>query len=390
MAEEEPKREHLFWGKEPVVLEGQRDRQPGQIKEGVLENVRKEPFPLAPGFSWCLVDTTNEGERSELFEFLRQHYVIHPHKTFRFAYSAEFLDWALHCPGWRPEWHLGVRSDQTGALAAFISAIPITVRMGEEILHNVAVDFLSVHQKLRGKKLAPLMIRELTRRVNLCGIFTAVYTAGKAITEPIVRTRYHHRLINYEKLCAIKFTSLPPKEDMKKLAKRYSVPKNPRLPGFRAMVLEDVPAVTAKLNEYLRKFPIAQVFNEEEVTHWFVPRPGIVGSYVIEKKKEVQDFFSFYIVPSNVFTCPEYETYTAAYVFYYFAKPSTLTDIARACIEVAHHQYGADVVNCLDIMDNKELLEVLKFVEGDGMLHYYAYNYWYQLSKPEEMAICLL
>jgi glycylpeptide N-tetradecanoyltransferase len=191
-------------------------------------------------------------------------------------------------------------------------------------------------------------------------------------------------------LVAIKFTTPAPNDDPKKMARRHALPKTPRLPGFRAMIPEDVPVVTTKLNEYLARFPIAQLFSEEEVAYWFLPRPGIVGSYVIEKKQEIRDFFSFYLVPSNVSDCPQYSTYTAAYVFYYFARPAVLTDIARACMEVAHHEYGADVINCLDIMDNKELIQSLRFVDGDGFLHYYAYNYWYKLTKPEEMAICLL
>ena len=382
---------HKFWNTQPVLQRDEKPQEEGQIqRDNDVAKVRKEPYPLVKGFSWSVIDTSDEKQRFELYDFLRQHYVIHPQNTFRFAYSEDFLNWALHPPGWKPEWIVGVRSDQTGKIVAFISAIPITVRIKDDVQNIVAVDFLSIHQKLRGKNLAPLLIKEITRRVNLQGIFTAIYTAGKLLTQPVTKAQYRHRLINFEKLCAIQFTMPRAGESIQAQAKRYCLPKTTRLPGFRAMTKEDVPQVTAKLNEYLKKFTFAQVFTEEEAAYWFLPRPGIIGSYVVEKKGTILDFVSFYLVPSTVNGCEKYKEYTAAYIYYYFAKPSRLTDVMRASMEVAHHQFGADVINCLDILDNKDILESLKFVPGDGFLHYYFFNYATETTPPQECGVVLL
>jgi len=38
-------------------------------------------------------------------------------------------------------------------------------------------------------------------------------------------------------------------------------------------------------------------------------------------------------------------------------------------------QNGYDVFNALDLMDNKEFLDKLKFGIGDGNLQYYLYNW---------------
>ena len=62
----------------------------------------------------------------------------------------------------------------------------------------------------------------------------------------------------------------------------------------------------------------------------------------------------------------------------------------RASMEVAHHQFGADVINCLDILDNKDILESLKFVPGDGFLHYYFFNYATETTPPQECGVVLL
>lgn len=74
----------------------------------------------------------------------------------------------------------------------------------------VEINFLCVHKKLRSKRVAPVLIREITRRVNLQGIFQAVYTAGVVLPKPIATCRcvaalqpisllYHYLLsFNYE------------------------------------------------------------------------------------------------------------------------------------------------------------------------------------------------
>jgi glycylpeptide N-tetradecanoyltransferase len=48
-------------------------------------------------------------------------------------------------------------------------------------------------------------------------------------------------------------------------------------------------------------------------------------------------------------------------------------------------QSGFDVFNALDLMENKEFLETLKFGIGDGNLQYYLYN-WRCPSIPPNKA----
>jgi hypothetical protein len=53
----------------------------------------------------------------------------------------------------------------------------------------VEINFLCVHKKLRSKRLAPVLIKEITRRVNLNGIFQAVYTAGVILPSLVSKCR---------------------------------------------------------------------------------------------------------------------------------------------------------------------------------------------------------
>ena len=101
--------------------------------------------------------------------------------TGRFDYSIPFLRWALQPPEYKAEWHVGVRAEKSGKLVGFITAIPAGMRAWDEKFSAVEINFLCVHKKLRSKRLAPVLIKEVTRRVNVNGIFQAVYTAGAVL-----------------------------------------------------------------------------------------------------------------------------------------------------------------------------------------------------------------
>ena len=54
----------------------------------------------------------------------------------------------------------------------------------------VEINFLCVHKRLRSKRVAPVLIREITRRVNMTGVFQAVYTAGVVLPKPVASCRW--------------------------------------------------------------------------------------------------------------------------------------------------------------------------------------------------------
>lgn len=62
--------------------------------------------------------------------------------------------------------------------------------------HMVEINFLCVHKKLRSKRVAPVLIREITRRVHEKGLFQAVYTAGVVLPKPVACCRSVWELLN--------------------------------------------------------------------------------------------------------------------------------------------------------------------------------------------------
>lgn len=113
----------------------------------------------------------------------------------------------------------------------------------------VEINFLCVHKKLRSKRVAPVLIREITRRVHLTGIFQAVYTAGVVLPKPVATCRYWHRSLNPKKLIEVKFSHLTRNMTMQRTLKLFKLPDHPKTPGFRKLTRKDVPQAHRLLEE---------------------------------------------------------------------------------------------------------------------------------------------
>jgi len=367
-------KEWKFWDTQPVPKLGDKIIEVGKI-EPDKEEVRKEPYSLPGGFEWNTLDLSSQAELAEVYELLNENYVEDEDNMFRFDYSAEFLKWALRPPGWVQEWHCGVRVKKSRKLVGFISAVPAMIKVHDQHQRMVEINFLCVHKKLRSKRVAPVLIREITRRVNLRGIFQAVYTAGVLLPKPVAKCRYFHRPLNPRKLVSIKFSHIGRNQTMQRLLKLMRLPDEPQIKGLRVMENRDVPACHELLSKHLSKFSLAPVFMPDEVAHYFVPRPGIIDTYVVEDEDgKITDMSSFFTLPSSVMHHPEYSTMKAAYAYYTVTTKHTLKDLVKDMLIVAK-QTGHDVFNALDLMENQSYLKDLKFGPGDGNLHYYLYNF---------------
>uniref|UniRef100_A0A0M3ICR2 Glycylpeptide N-tetradecanoyltransferase n=1 Tax=Ascaris lumbricoides TaxID=6252 RepID=A0A0M3ICR2_ASCLU len=381
---------YLFWDTQPVP----------KINELVTENtfiepplnvadVRAHPFSLPEAFHWCEVDILDEDELKELYTLLTENYVEDDDNMFRFDYSPDFLRWALQAPGWMKKWHCGVRAKSSGRLLAFISAIPSTIRVYDKVIRMVEINFLCVHKKLRSKRVAPVLIREITRRVNQEGIFQAAFTAGVILPKPIATCRYWHRSLNPKKLIKVKFSHLSRKMTMQRTLKLYKLPEAPKTPGLVALQKCDIDGAFKLLTEYLKKFALVPEFTRDDFEHFFTPKADVIYTYVVrEGDGRITDLISFYSLPSSVMHHPVYKSIKAAYSFYNVATTVPLKQLINDALILAHTN-GFDVFNALDLMQNKEFLEELKFGIGDGNLQYYLYNWKCPDMTPEQIGLVL-
>ncbi|XP_073064517.1 glycylpeptide N-tetradecanoyltransferase 1-like [Primulina eburnea] len=387
---------HKFWETQPV---GQfKDLGNTSLPEGPIEQptplseVKQEPYNLPTPYEWITCDIDSEEVCNEVYTLLTNNYVEDDENMFRFNYSKEFLCWALRPPGYFRSWHIGVRVKTSKKLVAFITGIPAKIRVRETVVLMAEVNFLCVHKKLRSKRLAPVMIKEVTRRIHLENIWQAAYTAGVVLPTPITTCQYWHRSLNPKKLIDVGFSRLGARMTMSRTIKLYKLPDQTSIPGFRKMERHDLPAVTRLLRNYLKQFVVAPDFDENDVEHWMLPQENVVDSYLVESPDthEITDFCSFYTLPSSILGNQNYSTLKAAYSYYNVSTKTPLLQLMNDALVVAKKK-EFDVFNALDVMQNETFLKELKFGPGDGKLHYYLYNYRLKhVLRASELGLVLL
>ena len=327
---------YKFWQTQPVPRFDEKadaTKPDGPFELIDPQHVPKEPDPLLiEGFEWCELDITKEGELKEVYELLNHHYVEDDHASFRFKYSPSFFNWALKSPGWLSKWHIGVRATKSQKLVASIFGIPIQLRIRDATLKATEINFLCIHKKLRNKRLAPVLIKEVTRRCFLERIYQAIYTAGVVLPKPVGTCRYFHRPLDWLKLNEIGFSPLPPGSTKARMITRNQVPSKTSTRGWRQMRLEDVEPVCDLLQRYLSKFQMTQCFSTAEIEHWLLGKNAnnedvqTVWAYVVEEPEtsRITDLVSFYSLESSVIAnegkTDGSETLKAAYLFYYASE----------------------------------------------------------------------
>ncbi|KAM0717070.1 hypothetical protein Q7P37_006922 [Cladosporium fusiforme] len=409
--------DYKFWNTQPVP----KFQEPnllqttdGGAKEGPIlpdhvckASAKPEPAKLPEGFVWDLLDLDDTAEIQELYDLLYNHYVEDTDGSFRFNYSIGFLKWALKPPGWKKEWHIGVRAKtaqegKKGKLVAFISGVPATLRVRQSKVNAVEINFLTIHRKLRSKRLAPVLIKEVTRQCYRNGIYQALYTAGTVLPTPVTTCRYYHRSLDWPHLYKTGFSHLPHRSTEAMQARKYFLPSKTSTKGLRPMKVEDVPAVKDLLVRYLNRFHLKQEFTDEEIEHLLCSAAAkdVVWCQVVEQDGKITDFISYYLLetPANpnltnqstVLKATSTETIRAAYLYYYAsetafipgANPEAEQQKLSARLEELVHDAlilakkdGFHVFNALTLLDNPLFLREQKFEPGDGKLNFYLFNW---------------
>ena len=393
---DEIKSEYKFWGTQPVLqFNKESPIKFGEIwTDHKIEDLEKEPLSLPEGYEWKDVDLTNQVDIDKLYEFLKSNYVEDEDHMFRFDYSKDFLKWHLNPPGFFPEWLISVvkedKRKNKKKMVGFIAGLPIKINVYGKEITLAEIDFLCVKKELRSKRLAPVLIQEVSRRIHMKNMWWAVYTSGTLLPTPFCKTIYFHRNLNVKKLVDIEFTYLPHNMNMSRAKQLYQLPKELPISGFRPMQEKDVIDVCILIKEYLKKYKVHGYYSKEEVAHWFLPRKNVVYSYVKEdKSNKVSDLISFYCLPSSILKNPNYKKLMAAYSFFNINNSCEFKDLMKCALILAKNE-NFDVYNCLNIMENESVVKDLLFGQGDGTLKYYLWNFVCPKTEPKDLALVLM
>ncbi|XP_043109172.1 glycylpeptide N-tetradecanoyltransferase 1b isoform X2 [Puntigrus tetrazona] len=412
---------YRFWDTQPVPKIDEKVTSHGPV-ESERPSVREEPFLLPQEFIWHTLNLDKQEQLGELCDLLNENYTEEDDNTLRLHYTPQFLLWALCPPGWQLDWHCGVRVKSSQKLVGFISAIPATIKVFDTELKMVEVNFLCVHKKLRSKRLAPVLIKELTRRVHQQGIHQAIYSTNAVLPKPIASCRYDgnyedfsfpdhhfcivwgivsnkillmsvkrywHRSLNPRKLIELNFSSLTRNMTLQRAVKLNRLSETTKTKGLRQMTVQDVPVVQDLLHEHVQAFHLSPFLTLDDVEHWFLPQDGVIDTYVVESMAgTITDMVSFYTRPSAVLNHPVHKGLRAACVLYCISKATPLLQLMEDILIICKTE-GFDVFSALDVMDNKTFLEPLKFRMGDVHKQYYLYNWRCPEMPSDKLGVVL-
>ena len=393
----EIKESYPFWETQPVLqFNKESEVKFGEIwKDHKVEELPKEPYALPEeGLEWKDVDMTKQNEIDKLYEFLKNNYVEDEDHMFRFDYSKDFLKWHLTSPNYCTDWLISIVQLDTKKnkkkMVGFIAGIPIKVCIHGYDIELAEVDFLCVKKEFRNKRLAPLLIKEVSRRIHLRDKWWAVYTSGTMLPKPFAETTYYHRNLNVKKLVDVHFTYLPHNMNMARAKNLYKLPTELPFDGFRPMQEKDVDQVYVLLENFEKQFKVHGYYDKALVKHWFLPRKQVVYSYVRENKENViTDFISFYSLPSSILQHENYKKLMAAYSFFNINTTLSVKEIMKCALILAKNE-GFDVFNCLNIMHNEEAFTDLLFGKGGGKLKYYFWNFVCPYTEPKDLSLVLM
>lgn len=376
-------KEHKFWNNTPMMKPKENVKEindyiedPDKISKEVSEN----KIALLPQFEWSDIDVEDPMQLEELYIHLRDNFGEDSDSLFRFHYSKDFLLWSLNISKKKKQLHIGVRVVTNKKLVAFIAGTPTLLTIYGKNIPLVEINYLCIHKKLRNKRLAPILIQEVTRRVYIIKMFSAIYTFREDRMKPVSKAVYWHRFLDIEKCIDTKFFT--PREDVtrEQYIRLYRIESSPNIKVVEIDKNNIIVAYNLYL-KYISKLDIAVSFTLEEFSEHILPRKNIVYSYISEDNTT---FFSFFCVSSTVLTKCKHTEMRTAHLYYH----SDIRHIMNTILLTAKQQ-GFDVLTALDIMDHESFLKDNKFASSNVDLKYYLYNWRCKEVQKDKLGVIL-
>ncbi|EPR79547.1 N-myristoyltransferase [Spraguea lophii 42_110] len=357
----EIKKEHTFWQTQPVEV-----GDDNCVIEKKCEIVEKS-IVLPKYFKFSTLDVKNE--LHAVYEFLKENYVEDGHSKFRLLYSKEHLLWQLLSPGFKNEYAVTIK--YKNIIKGLIFATEKNIKINGKEQKMAIVNFLCLDKQLRNKRLSPVMISEIRRRINYNNIISAIFTAGQDLPFKLTQVKYYHYLIDIHFLNKIGFCD----ETFLSLKYNLSIGLN-----TRELKEEDFDQVKILYDRDMKNKKIYEIMDQEMFRYNFLKKKNVVYSYVKEEGGKVISFGSFYILSTTAIETNQ--EIPCAYL--YMINGDKKYEMVKSLIELSKIE-GCKMFNTTDIFFNEEELLELGFCKGDGKLNYYLFNYKASPINPNEV-----
>lgn len=380
---------YKFWSTQPVKKLREITYVDGEIEHINQNDILTDSGQLPDGFEWCNMDLNNEQDINEVADFLNKHYIEYKSGNFRLHYSANLLQWM-----YKDRNHVAISVkyivDNKKIIVGFICGKVVKMQVNRKQLDMIEINLLCIHPKLRQKRLAPRLIKEITRQFNIKGYFYGIYTAATYLPAPVTTIKYYHRPINIEKMVDTGFSRTTNNLTVEQIKNSIKVRGKPS-ELFVKMEPHHIDKSYELFNKYMEKYNYHPIYNIDEFIHLFMNNE-FVSSYVLEDVNgNVLDFISYYTSKTRVLKNSDTDKngfLNIAYLFYYTCTHTSIYKLLNELIYVVHNN-NIDIFTAFDIMENETVLTEMGFEEGSEILHYYLYNWKTKPIKNNQLAVIL-
>ena len=381
--------DYKFWNTQPVLKLNEMSSNDGTIEHPKeVSAIKQDPYTLPNEFEWFKYDLNDIDNCNTIAEFLDKYYVEDSDGEFRLHYDPEFIEWM-----YKNSNHiaLGVKLKSNGTLIGFICGKIVKTQVNKNKLDMIEVNLLCIHPRLRNKRLAPVLIKELTRQYNLLGYSKGLYTAGNYLPTPTLTSKYYHKAINVQTLYDTGFIKLDPTTQLKTVKKVHEMPKRVSNKNFKRGELDKhLDGMYDVFNEYMKKYNLHPLFTKNEFEYIFFGNKFVVCYVIEDESGNVSDFISYYTMQSRVLKQnAKHKFINKAYLYYYTSLNENPYSLIKNILIVSQ-QNDIDVFNATDIMENDVVLSELGFESGTGILHYYLYNWQIKPLKNLQCSLLLM
>jgi glycylpeptide N-tetradecanoyltransferase len=332
---------------------------------------------LPSGYEWVEFDPTNDQDIHTMTNFLNKHY-----QKFDKEYKPNYLKWLFTPPTIKQykrlenipvsTWFVGVMSN-TGVLVGLITARPTIYRIDEKYIQTFTIDFLCTHKQLRKKRLAPVLIKEMYKRLSTFQYDIGAWFVSNThlpFNSTVKTSQILFRPLTLEKLSKTLFSGLSQGQLITLQQKYENIQPTDDLQYIRFANLEDIPMMMNIYENYCKKYRLCQTMNREEFEHYFLPNNEMIFTYVITNiQGEIKDFISLHAFWTN-------RGEKNAYLYYVSFINEDLLGLFMRNILFIMKCNGFDMIFTNDIMGvSRVFTELLDFKSLDEICNYYIFNY---------------
>lgn len=313
----------------------------------------------------------------EIHDFLLDHYV--GDESFGLAYTRSVLKFWL-----QDAIKVAIR-DTDGKLIGFVTAGICPVVLDSQPINSGCVDFLCVHSAHRGARLAPILITEVCRRLNLQGVYQAIYTVAKPIPGKFSMAAFFHRPLQPDNLIAKGFYDLPPNADTRKFAKMNALPKKIRSTGLFVLQESDIPEARRFLQAGLSRFRL----HETDIS---LDRfRSIPHEYHALGHRDADGHINGVAMLHRLdLTSRKTGKRIHQCMLQYFIVDEARRDQIMEKIIAFARDRNYDLLTAISTADTYKCFTKFGFQSGTGRLYYYMYNWHMPVLNPVEIAVNLL